>query len=1083
MLLRCVLTPRHPRCIRGNSGAPVVVIRAVPGGEIGTTSEKDLYVAYAHQDSDHEVDMNAQREGGKPLLVLLAGLLWGLSVTLAVEAAPGDLDPTFGSGGRLRTDFGNGRTDQANALAIQADGKLVVAGSSAFSIALARYNPNGTLDPSFGSRGLVLSDFGVQASALVIQADGKIIVAGNTNHFVLERYNTDGTLDPSFGAGGRVSTDFGPFTNDIVRALAIQADGKLVVAGSSASGSFTDFALARYTADGVLDTSFGTARTGKVTTRVSGGDEARALVIQGDGKIVMAGTSAGLTVDFALVRYTADGTLDTTFGGGGVVHTDFGGVDQAFALASQADGKLVAAGNSRPGASGFDDFALARYSADGVLDTTFGNGGRVLTDFGDGERVRALAIQADGRIVAAGSRGLIFLDFALARYNSNGTLDTDFGAGGKVTTDFTGTGSSQDQAFALVIQADGKLVVAGSSFPDFALARYEGLPNTPTGSMVTVELSPVMLTFANVTQAGVTSLTTSSTGPQPPTGFTLGNPPTYYELATTASFNGSVTVCINYAAITFNNEGLTRLFHLEDPNWVDTTVSLDTTNKIICGRVTSLSPFAILEPTPQPTTLEANAGADQVVDEGVIVILDGSGSHDSSGRSITYQWSQVAGPAVTLDDATSATPSFMAPHVSANQVLTFELVVNNGLADSPPDSVDVTVKQVNNPPTADAGTDGTVKAGAVRVLSGLNSFDPDGDAIVSYQWTQTAGPAVSLAQAASATPSFVAPTGSIGQSVTFSLIVSDGKEVSAADSVTITIVENSAPVADAGPDQVKDEGSIVTLDASRSHDVDLGDSITYQWQQTSGPSVLLDNATTRTPTFRAPLVASLTTITFDLTVTDDDFPAAFNRKSHTDSVTISVRNINDPPSCHLARAKPDVLWPPDHKLKKVVIGGVMDTDSIHNRITLKITGVTQDEPVFGRGQGRTSPDAVIRESTPADRVLIRAERSVLDQRFDQRRRSDHHHDKRSGHWKRDDDDEHSDDANGRVYQIHFTATDGLESCTGAVSVSVPKTRRVLAVDDGQNYDSTVVKAPTRRHDDDREDDVGRHGASDDTKRR
>jgi len=277
-----------------------------------------------------------------------------------------------------------------------------------------------------------------------------------------------------------------------------------------------------------------------------------------------------------------------------------GSFDRAHAVALQPDGKIVVAGSSSDGG-----FALARYHPDGSLDSSFGTEGVVLTDVG-GE-ARALVLQADGKIVVAGSgAGSSNADFALARYNANGSLDDTFGVAGLVLTDLSGNGTDQ-AASALVLQPDGKIVVVGtSSFPDgpsdFALARYEGdaNTNTPTGSDIVVDLAPARLIFTNVTQAGVTSLTTSSTGPPPPAGFKLGNPPTYFNLATTASFSGSVSVCINYSGIAFDNVNALRLMHFEGAGFVDVTFSLDTTAQVICGRTASLSPFVIVEPAVVP---------------------------------------------------------------------------------------------------------------------------------------------------------------------------------------------------------------------------------------------------------------------------------------------------------------------------------------------------------------------------------------------------------------------------------------------------------------------------------------------------
>jgi uncharacterized delta-60 repeat protein len=421
-------------------------------------------------------------------LVAVAGLLaWQLAAAGPAAAASGQLDPSFGGDGKVTTDF-NGQA-AANALALQ-DGKLVAAGSGSngttTDFALARYRQDGALDPTFGTRGRVTTDFGngSQATALVVQADGKLVAAGTVSNdtggdFALARYRPNGTLDPTFGTGGKVTIDFAGGA-DAAAALAVQADGKLVVAGSATVGTNGNFALARLRPNGTLDPTFGTG--GIVIVDIGGSfDDARALVVQ-DGRVVAAGFTFGddfASGDFALARLRPNGTLDPTFGTAGIVTTDVAGsFDDAEALILQ-DGKLIAGGTSFTGTT--SDFALARYRPNGTLDPTFGTGGTVTTDLSGGvlggdDLINALVIQ-DGRLVAAGfaftgetSTGF---DFALARYRLDGALDPAFGTGGKVTTDF---GRGEDRAEALVTQGD-RLVAAGSttgasSGQRFALARY-----------------------------------------------------------------------------------------------------------------------------------------------------------------------------------------------------------------------------------------------------------------------------------------------------------------------------------------------------------------------------------------------------------------------------------------------------------------------------------------------------------------------------------------------------------------------------------------------------------------------------------
>jgi len=400
----------------------------------------------------------------------------------AVSTASGAPDACFAASGKAITAFGTD-TDQARALAVQTDGNIVAAGfvwnGSNSDFALFRYLPNGSLDTSFDFDGKATIDYGSDedAYAVAIQADGKIVVAGyaftgSNLDIALVRYNTDGSLDGSFGTGGRVTTAVG-FGNDRAYAVTIQADGKIVVAGEAYNGSNDDFALVRYNTDGSLDGSFGTG--GKVTTAVgSDNDFAYAVAIQADGKIVVAGTSLiGSTADFVLVRYTTDGSLDPTFGTGGKVTTAIGtGNDLAYAVAVQSDQKIVVAGYALIGSTA--DFALARYTTTGSLDLSFGTGGKVTTSLGNDDVANAVAVQSDGKIVAAGyTRAGSSADFALARYTTSGSLDATFDTDGKVTTDL----GNYDVANAVAVQANGKIVLAGYSAigfdQEFALARYQ----------------------------------------------------------------------------------------------------------------------------------------------------------------------------------------------------------------------------------------------------------------------------------------------------------------------------------------------------------------------------------------------------------------------------------------------------------------------------------------------------------------------------------------------------------------------------------------------------------------------------------
>ncbi len=325
-------------------------------------------------------------------------------------------------------------------------------------LALVRYKPTGARNRSFGRKGKVVTPFLGKAwqegTGVVVQPDGKIVAAGSTGAgFALARYNPSGSLDPSFGSGGKVVTPLGSDAG--ANGVALQDDGKIVLAGRLANEYLgkSDFVLARYKADGSPDPSFGLG--GVVTTPIgSGSSSARAVLIQPDGKIVAAGvvvlsTAGADELRFALARYNPNGSLDTSFGAGGEVTTAFFlcECDEAYgveatAVALQPDGKIVAAGGTLNSFMARDEFALARYNPSGSLDASFGTGGKVTTSFGfpppemgsTGDFAEALAMQPDGKIVATGEsnfgpHGEQF-DDALARYKPDGSLDKSFAKDG-----------------------------------------------------------------------------------------------------------------------------------------------------------------------------------------------------------------------------------------------------------------------------------------------------------------------------------------------------------------------------------------------------------------------------------------------------------------------------------------------------------------------------------------------------------------------------------------------------------------------------------------------------------------------------
>jgi uncharacterized delta-60 repeat protein len=411
----------------------------------------------------------------------------------------GDLDPSFGVGGK----FVSERVGFAvNQVALQRDGKIVAVGELNTNFAVARLNPNGTLDKSFGGgSGLVTTNFGSNhdvANAVAIQTNGKIVVAGaavGRLHFfdmAIARYNVDGTLDKSFDDDGRQTITFTNFGGDEANALAIQPDGKILLAGHIVTD---DFAVARLTSSGKLDRTFGggltNQRSGKITIDMGGDDLAHAIALGADGKIYVGGT--GDENGFALARLTSDGRLDDSFSdgvsGGGKIHNLFNGRSAVInALSVEPGGSVLAAGTAG------GDFAMARFKSNGRLDTSFGTGGlgHVRTDMGHPTDVaRTIRSTNDGILVAGRSNG----QFAIARYRNNGLLDGLFGANGKVITGF----GADEAVLALQIGQDGRILAVGANERgEVDVARYIG--PTPKVSVFTLKAN------ASETQGNNTSL-------------------------------------------------------------------------------------------------------------------------------------------------------------------------------------------------------------------------------------------------------------------------------------------------------------------------------------------------------------------------------------------------------------------------------------------------------------------------------------------------------------------------------------------------------------------------------------------------
>jgi uncharacterized delta-60 repeat protein/LPXTG-motif cell wall-anchored protein len=467
------------------SSSDLAVARYNINGSLDTTFDTDGKVTtdIDNNSNDSPRSVLVQSDGK----VIFRGSHNGADFAVVRYNTDGSLDTTFDTDGKVTTNFAH-EDDYLTSMALHTDGKIIFAGGSYINgsddFAVVRYNPSGSLDTTFDTDGKVTTNIGIrssidQAKSVALQSDGKIIIAGRTRpsgteDFVVVRYNASGSLDTTFDTDGKVTTDIGSNTDDEAYSVAVQPDGKIIVAGIS-SDNDDDFAVVRYNPNGSLDTTFDT--DGKVTTNFGNNfqDQAYSIALQTDGKIIVAGVSLNVDRDFAIVRYNTNGSLDTTFDTDGKVTTDFGSGanDDARSVTVQSDGKIIVAGFSFVNDN---DFVIARYNTNGSLDTTFDTDGKVTTDFGSGanDDARSVTVQSDGKIIVAGDSSSGNAQLAVARYNTNGSLDTTFDTDGKVTTSF---GNITDAyAGSVTMQPDGKIIVGGvyyqMSSSSMAVVRY-----------------------------------------------------------------------------------------------------------------------------------------------------------------------------------------------------------------------------------------------------------------------------------------------------------------------------------------------------------------------------------------------------------------------------------------------------------------------------------------------------------------------------------------------------------------------------------------------------------------------------------
>jgi uncharacterized delta-60 repeat protein len=444
------------------------------------------------------------------ILLVFVFAAMGAGLTHATPGQPGTLDPSWAAAsalgaGKVSTPIG--AFAQASAVAVQPDGKVVLAGACLqdlkFNFCALRYLVDGTLDTSFAGGSVVTSVLpGAGAgsdlvNAVALQPDGKIVLAGgcydgSVNSFCAVRYRADGTLDTDFAVNGKLVTQMSVAlgAESVVQSVAVLPDGRVLLGGTCSGFPVSFFCVARYLENGTLDAASGFGAGGKVliamgTTSPATTARAAAMAVQPDGKILLAGHCGGATGgssnDFCVLRLLSTGALDSSWAaasafGPGKVKTAIGaGDDQATSLALQPDGKVVLTGKCSNGTN--FDFCALRYLSDGTVDASFGSSGVVISPIGVGIDVAsASALQPDGKLLVAGScKAGVVTKFCMLRYSANGSLDTSFGNGGTLTTAIT---VGNDFANAMSLNYDGKIVLVGDcdtgSGAKFCAARYDG---------------------------------------------------------------------------------------------------------------------------------------------------------------------------------------------------------------------------------------------------------------------------------------------------------------------------------------------------------------------------------------------------------------------------------------------------------------------------------------------------------------------------------------------------------------------------------------------------------------------------------
>ncbi|MEH2208188.1 MAG: putative Ig domain-containing protein [Nostoc sp.] len=786
-------------------------------------------------------------------------------ITAYASILPVVLDDSFDSDGKVTTDIGTNTTDIAYSIALQDDGKILVAGVSTSNFAVVRYNSNGSLDTSFGTAGKVTTNLGSTdiAYSIALQDDGKILVAGvSSSNFAVVRYNSNGSLDTSFGTAGTVINNLG--SSDIAYSVALQDDGKILLAGVSNS----NFAVLRYNSNGSLDTNFGTA--GKVITNLGSTDIARSIALQDDGKILVAGVSNN---NFAVVRYNSNGSLDTSFGTAGTLINNLGSTDIAYSIALQDDGKILLVGVSN------NNFAVVRYNSNGSLDTNFGTAGKVITNLGGTDIAYSVSVQANGKIIVAGSSSN---NFALVRYNSNGSLDTNFNTTGIITTDI-GTNTT-DNAYAL-IQHDGTITVAGVSANNFAVARYRVNQNPVLLNEIADKDTPEDINF---------NFTISDS-------FQDQDPEDILTYIATLENGDSLPSWLSFNAATQTFSG-TPL----NENVGSLNIKVTATDTYL-AQISDVFTLTVNNVNDPPEVFQAIADKEATEDTVFNFTIPDNTFIDIDGDSLTYTATLENGDSLpSWLSFNAATKTFSGTPLNANVgSLNIKVTATDPALAKVSDVFVLTVNNVNDPPEvfqAIADKEATEDTVFNFTIPDKTFIDIDGDSLTYTATLENGDSLPSWLSFNTATKTFSGtPLNANVGSLNIKVIATDTALAKVSDVFVLTVnnVNDPPEVFQAIADKEATEDTVFNFTIPDKTFIDIdGDSLTYTATLENGdslPSWLSFNTATKTFS-GTPLNANVGSLNIKVIATDTALAQA------NDVFVLTVNNTNDPPEVFQAIA-------------------------------------------------------------------------------------------------------------------------------------------------------------------------------------